>query len=166
MSRLLRQRTIEGNEIRFSEDRIQIDERYPKFCSKRGVNIGVMRDEAHAERLGETKNLRSDIADANRSEHPADQSDPIMIEALIESTRALPREVVFDEQPAAERKEEGNGRDSDWATYAVRSSHEGNPSVGAGGDVDAIVADADLGDQAEPTVRRNALARKAWKEQN
>jgi len=68
MPRLLRQRAIEGNEIRLAKDRIQIDEPDPEFGSKRRIDVGIVRDEMHVERLGEAKNLCSDVADADRSE--------------------------------------------------------------------------------------------------
>ena len=68
MPRLLRQRAIDGNEIRLAKDRIQIDEPDPEFGSKPRIDVGIVRDEMHVERLGEAENLCSDVADADRSE--------------------------------------------------------------------------------------------------
>src|SRR6516164_5800006 len=89
-----------------------------------------------------------------------------MIEALIEAPRALPCQLVLDEKPAAERKEKGDGRNRDRTAHAVRRGHKSDSGLGAGGHIDVVVADADLGDQAEPMVGRDALSCESWKKQD
>jgi hypothetical protein len=96
MSCLRSQRTIERNEIGLAKDSIEVHEPYPEFGGEGRVDERIMRNELHAERLGETKDLRSDVADADRSQHPVDQADSVMIEALVETLRTLARQLVFD----------------------------------------------------------------------
>jgi hypothetical protein len=98
--------------------------------------------------------------DAHRPRDTADQTDPIIFEALIEPFRTLPRQLVLDEEPATKRKEKGDGHNRDWAPHAGQCGHQGNPGLGAGGHVDVVIADADLGDQAKPMVGRDALSLK------
>src|SRR3974390_8034 len=141
MSRLRRERTIEGHEIRLAKNCIQIDEGDAEFARKSRMDVGIVCNETHVERLGEAKNFRSDVADADRTEHPADPTDPVMVEAPIEAPDSLPRQLVLDEKPAAERKEKGDGRNRDRTPYAVRRGHKGDPSLGAGGHIDVVVAD-------------------------
>src|SRR6516164_5310584 len=101
MFRLCRERTIEGNEIRLAKDSIEVDEGYPEFVGKRWADIGIVSNEMHVKWLGEAENFRADVADADRPKDTADQTDPVIFEALIESLRTLPRQPVLDEQPAA-----------------------------------------------------------------
>jgi hypothetical protein len=63
MFRLRRERTIEGNEIGLAKDRVQVEEGDFEFGGKRGVYIGIVRNEVHVERFGEAKDFRSDVAD-------------------------------------------------------------------------------------------------------
>ena len=120
------------------------------------VLVGVVGDEAHAERCGEAEHLGADIAHAELAQGLADHALAHVVRALGPALRTLAAEPVLDQQLLGQRQDEGQDRDRDRAAHAVGRDAQRDAGLGAGRDVDAVVADAEAGDDGEPAVRRHA----------
>ena len=115
-----------------------------------------------ARRIG----LGADIADAERAERAADQPDAHVVGALGEAGGGLARQPVLDHQLAGQRQHQRDDRDRDRPADAVRRDHQRDPGAGAGLDIDRVVADAEAGDDGEPSALRHALGGEAVGEQD
>ena len=115
-----------------------------------------MGDEAQAEGRRETEHLGTDIAHAELAQGLADQALAHMVGALRPALRPLAAEPVLDQQLLGQGQDEGEDRDRHRPAHAVGRDHQRDAGRGAGGDVDAVVADAEAGHDRELAVGGHA----------
>ena len=77
-------------------------------------------------------------------------------ERLAQPVGPLAAEPVLDQQLLGQRQDEGEDRDRHRPAHAVGRDAQGDAGLGAGRDVDAVVADAEAGHDREPAVGRHA----------
>ena len=121
---------------------------------------------AHAERGREAEHLGADIAHAELAQGLADQALAHVVRALGPAVGTLAAQPVLDQQLLGQRQDEGEDRDRHRPAHAVGRDAEGDAGLGAGRDVDAVVADAEAGDDGEPAVGRHALLREPRHQQD
>ena len=125
-----------------------------------------MRDELHVERLHQAEQFRTDIADAERTERASDKADAHVIGSLGKTSRRLARELVLDHQFAGQRQHERDDRNRDGPPDPVRRDDQRDIGIGAGLDIDRIIANAEAGDDRKPPALRHAFAPETMREQD
>ena len=115
-----------------------------------------MGDEAQTEGPRETEDLGADVAHAELAQGLADQALAHMVGALRPALRPLAAEPVLDQQLLSQRQDEGEDRDRHRPANAVGRDHQRDAGRSAGWHVDAVVADAEAGDDGELAVGRHA----------
>ncbi len=117
--------------------------------------------------LRQAEHLGADIADAERAERAADEADAHVLGALARSRpppRGVSLSLIISLPVSASMKRDD--RDRDRAAHAVRRDDQRDARLGAGVDIDRVVADAEAGDDREPSALRHALRGEAMGEQD
>ena len=83
-----------------------------------------------------------------------------------EARRAFAGQRVLDYQLPGERQYEGDDRDGDRPPHTVGRYHHCDTSLGAGLDVDRVVADAETRHDGQSAVRRDAVRRETLDQEN
>ena len=146
----LAERHADRQEIRPPEQLLDADQLDAELGREPGVLVGVMGDEAQAERGREAEHLGADIAHAELAQGLADQALAHVVGPLGPAVRdpAGPsRSLISSFWVSARMKvriETATGRRTPSGVM-----HQGDAGFGAGRDVDAVVADAEAGHDGE-----------------
>lgn len=102
---------------------------------------------AHPERRGQGEDLAPDVAQPDHPEDAAGAAGSQVIPLHGPPTRA--RQAIFDQHSQTEREAVGNDAGCDRSPHAARGDREDDVVLGTGVDIDAVVADAETGDEGQ-----------------
>jgi hypothetical protein len=157
-ARLLAQRAVDAQEVRFAEQGVHIDQPHAECIRHHRVRNRVVRDELHVEWFREAKQFGADVADTDGPQRAPGQAGADVVHLLAPSAGA--REPVLDEHLLRQHQHEGQRRSGDRTPHAIWRNREQHAGPGAGRDVDAVVTDAETRDQLQPPVRARQRVRR------
>ena len=102
----------------------------------------------------------------DRSERAPDEADAHVFASFGEAGRGFAGQPVLDHELAGQRQNERDDRNRHRPADAVRRDGKRDPRARAGLHVDRVVADAEAGDDSEPSVRVDAVLREAMRQKN
>src|SRR4051812_16646129 len=89
-------RTVDRNKVRGPEHFLETDQLDSEIGRNARIDKRIVAEKAHVEGFGEAKQLRADIANADRAEDPADQALTHMCASPAKSVWSLPGEPILN----------------------------------------------------------------------
>ena len=149
MMRLLGERASDADEVGRRKERLESDELDAAGGGVLCFGVRVGGNHAQVEGLGEQRDLASDVAETDEAECAAGKPQSHMTLRL--APAALASQTVHQRQPVREREDERHRGRGHGSPDAVGGDREHDAPIGAGLDVDPVVADT------EPRQERQSL---------
>jgi hypothetical protein len=135
-----------------SSDGHQLD---AEFAGERFIGKRIVGQQVHPKGGGQAEYFGADIAHAELAERLADEAGAHELAAARPARGPLAAQPVFDQELLRQGEHEGDDRDGHGPAHPVGRDDERNGVVGAGVHIDAVVADAEAGDEAERVAGRD-----------